>query len=443
MKAIKTKTVRLVTFIGLLLLAVVTPLHAEIPGLTDPNSDFNLVAGPGYIDTPDGDSILMWGYAEDPAANPVTAGMQYPGPTLIVNQGDTVTITLENNLDRNTSIIFPGQSGVTTTGGVPGLLAQEVVPGGTVTYEFNATHAGTYMYQSGTDQDLQVEMGLVGALIVRPPQAGQAYGHPDTAYDQEYLVMLSAMDVNIHYAVEQGQEATIDNTNYKPVHWFVNGRNGPDTMSPALLPWQPHQPYSALLRTHPGDKALMRVIGASRHTHPFHPHGNHFTQIARDGRLLESTPGLGPDRARGDFTLQTLPGATYDLIWEWTGEKLGWDIYGTPAEGGTAHTCNDGPDADEFDDVTHEYCPDHGISLADIGIVLPENQDLTFGGFYSGSPFLGVLADLPPGEGGLNVNGGLFFMFHSHNEKEQVNNDIFPGGMTTMMIVEPPGVPIP
>ena len=33
-------------------------------------------------------------------------------------------------------------------------------------------------------------------------------------------------------------------------------------------------------------------------------------------------------------------------------------------------------------------------------------------------------------------------MFHSHNEKEITNFDIFPGGMMTMLDIEPPGVPL-
>jgi len=70
-------------------------------------------------------------------------------------------------------------------------------------------------------------------------------------------------------------------------------------------------------------------------------------------------------------------------------------------------------------------------------------QDLTFGGWYSGSPFLGQFGALPPGEGGLNLDGGLFFMWHSHNEKELTNFDIFPGGMLTFVVIEPPGTPIP
>jgi hypothetical protein len=31
-------------------------------------------------------------------------------------------------------------------------------------------------------------------------------------------------------------------------------------------------------------------------------------------------------------------------------------------------------------------------------------------------------------------------MWHSHNEREMVNNDIFPGGMMTMLIIEAPWV---
>ena len=66
------------------------------------------------------------------------------------------------------------------------------------TYTFPVEKAGTYMYHSGTDPALQVEMGLLGAIVVRPygydPNNPTAYGHPDTAFDREYLFVLSEMD---------------------------------------------------------------------------------------------------------------------------------------------------------------------------------------------------------------------------------------------------------
>jgi FtsP/CotA-like multicopper oxidase with cupredoxin domain len=405
------------------------------PGVGGSGVVFNLTASTASIPTPDGNGVLMWGYSV------VGSPMQYPGPTLIVNQGDVVTVNLTNTgIPMPVSMLFPGQQGVKATGGTLGQLTREIaVGGGTVSYTFTATNPGTYTYYSGTKPGLQIEMGMMGALIVRSNTAGQAYNDTDGAsqYDREYLFILSEIDPAIHQEVELGFWASVGNTVSHSTLWFINGRLAPDTLFPDNSPFLPNQPYGSLAQMHPGEDVLIRVIGGGREAHPFHLHGNNFTLFARDGRLLSSTGGSA-DLSVSDYTLQTLPGATYDSIWTWTGKSLGFDIYGgvnAIIEAPTlAHTCNGlaAPSAG-VDPVTKEYCLDHG---KDIPVILPEGQELTFGGFYSGSPFLGALSDLPPGEGGLNPNGGLFFMWHSHNEKELTNDDIFPGGMLTQMVVE-------
>lgn len=408
--------------------------NATIDGLT--GSTFALTTGADYLSTGDGNSVLFWGYG-------VGNSSQYPGPTLIVTQGATVTVNLTNNLPVPVSVVFPGQANVQTMGGAPGLLTAEASPGQTVSYTFTASHAGTYLYHSGTRPELQVEMGLFGALIVRPAAgANHAYNHPATRFDQEYLFLLSEMDPRIHHLVEfygpnAPQLSQSDYlSDYFSNYWFLNGRNAPDTMAENAF-WLSTQPYNCLPRMHPGEKLLMRVIGAGRELHPFHHHGNHARVIARHGRLLESSPGAGPDLSFDVFTIQSAPGETADAIFEWTGKGLGWDIYGTGPE--FAHTCTD-TNGDSFDDTTSEYCPDHGKPFP---VILPDQLDLTFGGFYSGTPFLGMLGSLPPGEGGLNPTAGFVYMWHSHTEKEITNYDIFPGGMMTMLIVEHPSVPIP
>jgi FtsP/CotA-like multicopper oxidase with cupredoxin domain len=397
--------------------------HAMIEGLS--GNAFSFTAKAGYISGADGQSIYIWGYAN--GDGPV----QYSGPTLILQQGVQVTVQLKNELAEPVSIVFPGQVGVTAAGGVPGLLAQEAPPDGNtvVTYTFTPTHAGTYHYHSGSHIDIHVEMGLVGAIIVRPtgfnPASPQAYEHASSAYDHEYLFLLTEMDLKIHRLIEFGALDQAETTIFHPVYWFINGRNAPDTMLPNNIPWFPHQPYNCMPRMHPGEKLLMRVIGAGRDLHPYHTHGNNVTIIAKDGRLLESAPGAGADLAYSDFTITTVPGQTVDAIFEWTGKGLGWDIYG--------HSPNDPI-------LPHEYAPDHGKPFP---VILPELQEMTLGGAYSGSPFLGAMGDIPPGQGGDNLNSGYFYMWHSHNEVEMVNNDVFPGGMMTMLIIEPPGVPIP
>lgn len=418
-------------------LSAATPAAwAMIDGITGPT--FSLTAKADYISTADGNSIYAWGYADGAAG-----AMQYPGPTLIVNQGATVTVNLTNTLPVPVSIVFPGQQGVVASGGSAGLIAREApANGGTVSYTFTATHAGTYHYHSGTQPAVQVEMGLVGALIVRPAGVAdplrQAYGHANTAFDHEYLFLLSEIDPRVHEQLQLNPTAMVDTSDYRPVYWFINGRNAPDTMLGAgnETPWLPTQPYNSMPRMHPGEKLLMRVIGAGRDLHPFHTHGNNFWVIARDGRVLESAPGAGPDLAYSDFTLRSVPGETHDAIFEWTGKGLGWDIYGTTAQ--FPHTCT--PDGNGFDLTTREWCADHNKPIP---VVLPNLQDLTLGPHYSGSPYLGRFGVLPPGSVQLNQNAGYFHMWHSHNEREIVNNDIFPGGMMSMLIIEPPGVTIP
>lgn len=171
---------------GLLAMATLfmASAFAAAPGITGPT--FNLVASPAYLNQPDGQALYSWGYGCNgapsgflPAAisNASCSNMQVPGPTLIVTEGDKVTVNLQNGLPAsagNTSILFPGFT-VTATGGVVGLIAQEAAPGGSVTYTFTASSPGTRAYYSGTQGDLQVEMGLYGAIIVLPSKSNAAY----------------------------------------------------------------------------------------------------------------------------------------------------------------------------------------------------------------------------------------------------------------------------
>src|ERR1700722_2914459 len=111
------------------------PARAAAPGETGAGTagTFNLVAQPARLNQPDGNALYAWGYgcATPTAATLVPAGMpgancpgmQVPGPTLVVTEGQTVTVTLTNSLPLaagNTSILFPGFQ-VTATGGAAGL----------------------------------------------------------------------------------------------------------------------------------------------------------------------------------------------------------------------------------------------------------------------------------------------------------------------------------
>jgi FtsP/CotA-like multicopper oxidase with cupredoxin domain len=452
---------------GCTIVLLLTALLGIFPGIAAATiigapggTTFNLYAKADNIATGDGDSMYMWGYALGSGGR-----MQYPGPTIIVNQNDAVTINLYNQLPLPVSIVFPGQA-VTATGGTPGLLTMEApavttlgTTTGPVTYTFTALQPGTYIYYSGTRPDLEVEMGMVGTIIVRPSGfAGmspkQVYSDPSTAYDREYLVLLTEADPTMHKQVAfasgtvaqiQAKIAQIDTTTRRAVDWFINGRNLPDTMAdatPATDGWLPTQPYNCMPMAHPAEKVLMRMVSAGMDFHPFHTHGQNHLIIARDGRLL-TTGGSVPDLAVSDYTTTSIPGETVDAIWgPWTGAQLGWDVYGhtdPTGQGLTGANCT-APLA------PNEYLPDH---CKPIPVELPAESNITYGPFsmYGGTPYLGVPADKAPLNPGsqpeLNTVGALTYMWHSHSERELTTNDIFIGGMGTMMMIVPADVTIP
>src|SRR5450759_4538838 len=138
---------------------------------TDAHQTFSLTAQDGYVSTPDGNSIYMWSYGNS------TRGFQLPGPTLCVTSGQPVTVILHNTLPEATSIIFPGQKGVKANGNpaqpqldsggsLTSLVQSADATNGSVTYTFTAGSPGTYLYESGTDVNKQVQMGMYGACLL-------------------------------------------------------------------------------------------------------------------------------------------------------------------------------------------------------------------------------------------------------------------------------------
>jgi len=388
---------------GLILavMAVVVSLaptaHAAAPGIVGPT--FNLTAQAAYLTQPDGQMIYSWGYGctTNPAGfapsmvNQACPTMQVPGPTLIVTEGQTVTVSLTNGLPSsagNTSILFPGFN-VAATGGVVGLTTQEAAPGTTVSYTFTASSPGTRAYYSGTQSDLQIEMGLYGAIIVLPATipaacttglsaanraveenwgetdfrlAPAAYDHPKSCYDREYLFQFSEIDPRIHSQAQAqvaakagcaagaaGCSLSVPTEPYHPAYFMINGRSMPDDMDPNYAPEYPHQPYNGNPHMHPGEQVLLRIIGQGRWQHPFHEHGNHVRILARDGNLILSASDATLLAGPALFTTTTTPGQAMDGIFYYTGRGLNWDMYGhNPTSGDALAKLPCTPDANGY-----------------------------------------------------------------------------------------------
>jgi FtsP/CotA-like multicopper oxidase with cupredoxin domain len=379
---------------------------------------FTLTTRTGYIGTPDGNVVYMWGFSagNDP--------FQHPSPVLCVNQGDTVTIILHNTLSKDVSITFPGQENVLANGAPAqpqfdslGTLTSltNVAPanGGSVTYSFTASRPGTFIYQSGTNPAVQVRMGLFGALVVRPMD-GQNFAYNDStatvtsefnqALSGEVLLLESEVDPALSQAVELNRPYNLNN--YRPRYWLVNGRGFPDTVAPNFASWLPSQPYGALAHVEPTDATnplpyLERFLNVSSQPLPFHPHGKNGVIIGQDGYPLRSASG--GDLSYERFALVAAAGQTYDSLFHWHNRE-GYNPASNP-----------------------------------VPVVDPGWANLQYGMYYSGSPYLGEMGPMPPGMTSQVECGEFYIIAHNHALHQLTSWGVPMTGPATFMRVDPPG----
>ncbi|KEQ57057.1 Blue copper oxidase CueO protein [Marine Group I thaumarchaeote SCGC AAA799-E16] len=104
----------------------------------------------------DGEKVKMFGYNN-----------QSPGPMLIANQGDTVTINVKNNLDIPTTTHWHGLRLDYKSDGVPHITQDPIQPGETFQYTLKFPDTGIYVYHPHTRTEMQVDMGLYGNILVQ------------------------------------------------------------------------------------------------------------------------------------------------------------------------------------------------------------------------------------------------------------------------------------
>lgn len=238
----------------------------------------SLWATAGTLALPGGPTVNTWGYAADGAS-----AASLPGPLLVVNQGDVVTVTLTNNLAVPTALLFQGQDLVPDQAGA--------APGGTATYVFTAGRPGTFLYEAGLlpNAQHQVAMGMYGALIVRPAAApGQAYADPATAFQDEALVLLSEIDLAVSGAADP---AAVDLRDWAPQYFLINGKAYPQTDE---------------IPTAAGNAVLLRYVNAGIQHHSMSTLGLRQSVLARDGNPFAFPAALVAETIAPGQTLDAL-----------------------------------------------------------------------------------------------------------------------------------------
>lgn len=299
----------------------------SVQALSPQVRNFTLYVRANFLKMPDGKRIYVFGYTADPHGQ-----AQVPGPTLIVNQGDTVNLTLINDHDPTNTHYNPGGDGHTihlhgldlpsiydgdpmtapyrTSDGQimmtpPDHTNELEVVNGSVkqgqrfTYHFIANTPGTYWYHCHEDAPEHIQMGMYGAFIIRPAGLlNAAYANTPT-FNKEYTFVLSEMDSvghQIDYNNIYHGGPSMNWTHYQPDYFLINGKAWPDTMM------DPNDSINATI----GQTVLVRLINTGSEVHAMHTHGFHFLVIGTDGRKL--------DAPYYKDTLLVASGERYDII---------------------------------------------------------------------------------------------------------------------------------
>ena len=95
-----------------------------------------------------------------------------PGPTIVLKRGEPVRITVVNHLREVTAVHWHGielesfPDGVPGWSGSPGRIMPPIAPGDSFVAEFVPPRAGTFIYHTHANEQLQMGSGLYGALVV-------------------------------------------------------------------------------------------------------------------------------------------------------------------------------------------------------------------------------------------------------------------------------------
>jgi FtsP/CotA-like multicopper oxidase with cupredoxin domain len=171
------------------------------------------------------DTIRVFGFAQSLSSQP-----NVPGPTITVNQGDSVHIDVWNvSQGAPHTIHLHGLDVDQQNDGVP-MLSFDIPHMEHGYYHFKAPHAGTYLYHCHVASTIHVQAGMYGLIIVKPSDGSNTTWDGGIPYEREYAYFLSEIDTNWHVDSVLNHEHDTSNVvhslaipKYEPQFFLING----------------------------------------------------------------------------------------------------------------------------------------------------------------------------------------------------------------------------
>lgn len=248
--------------------------------------------------------------------------LRLPSPSIRIEQGDKVKITLGNAHYMPHTIHFHGidhtfldESGEGNDG-VPLTSEIPVMPGRSRTYEMQPRTAGTKFYHCHVQPHVHVMMGLQGLFIIeenRPDNWVQTLNVGDglvrvpskavqEEYDQEYDLHYQDIDSDLNNRIQRFSDSRLitqsmhrdyDITDATSDYFTLNGRSFPYTFRESLVTVEQNQ------------RIKLRVANGGSNGIALHTHGHNVTITHRDGNPASAAEQI-----------------TRDVVWIATAQRL-------------------------------------------------------------------------------------------------------------------------
>ncbi|KAH6666788.1 Cupredoxin, partial [Halenospora varia] len=210
----------------------------------------------------------------------LTINNQFPGPLIEANWGDTIQVTVHNQIntpDEGTALHWHGilQKATPWMDGVPGVQQCPIPPGGSFTYTFLADLYGTSWYHS--HYSAQYAAGLLGPMVIHGPDT--------SAYDIDMGPILLTDHYHGEYMdlVRQVVSTDITKVLVKSNNNLIQGRNNYDcSLVSDNTPCASNAGLTNFKFT-PGKKHRLRLINAGAEgIQMFSIDGHNMSVIAND-----------------------------------------------------------------------------------------------------------------------------------------------------------------
>lgn len=238
--------------------------------------------------------------------------LRAPSPTIRIEQGDQVFITLENTHYLPHTLHFHGvdhpfiDADGEGNDGVPITSELPVQPGQARTYELQPRQAGTMFYHCHVQVQAHVMMGLQGMFVVEENQPDNwlqtlniGAGHvrfPSRSsvqsYAAEYDLHFTDLDSNLNNRIQQSNDAReverLINREYNITEstsdfYLLNGRSFPLTFQESLIVTEPEQ------------LVKLRILNGGSVGLALHTHGHKLTATHYDGVALTEAAQITRD----------------------------------------------------------------------------------------------------------------------------------------------------